>query len=205
MITPTVHLVDDDESYVRASARVLSAAGFVVRVFTSGKEFLAAAGPDSRGCVVADLEMPGLDGLALQGEMVRAGVLMPVVFLSGHGDIPRTVRAMQEGAVDFVEKTAPKHKLLDAVRRALARDVSESDRRLKAAAVRERLASLTPREHEVLGEVVRGLLNKQVAAKLGISERTVKMHRTSITRKLGVHSTARLAVLTKEAGLFEAG
>jgi len=149
--------------------------------------------------------MPGLDGLALQAEMVRDGVLMPVVFLSGHGDIPRTVRAMQEGALDFVEKTAPKHKLLDAVRRALARDVSESDRRLKAAAVRERLASLTPREHEVLGEVVRGLLNKQVAAKLGISERTVKMHRTSITRKLGVHSTARLAVLTKEAGLFEAG
>src|SRR6188508_280382 len=144
MITPTVHVVDDDESYVRASARVLSSAGFVVRAFTSGKEFLAAAGPDSRGCVVADLEMPGLDGLALQAEMVRAGVLMPVVFLSGHGDIPRTVRAMQKGAVDFVEKTAPKHKLLDAVRRALARDVSESDRRLKAAAVRERLASLTP-------------------------------------------------------------
>jgi FixJ family two-component response regulator len=205
MNTPTVHLVDDDESCLRASTRVLSAAGFIVRAFTSGQEFLATAGPDSRGCVVADLEMPGLDGLALQATMGRAGLLMPIVFLSGRGDIPRTVRAIQEGAVDFVEKTAPQHKLLEAVRRALARDVSESDRRLKAANMRERLASLTPREHEVLGEVVAGLLNKQIAAKLGISERTVKMHRTAITRKLGVHSTARLAVLAREAGLFETG
>ena len=205
MNTPTVHLVDDDEPYVRASARLLSTAGFMVRTFTSASDFLAAVGPDARGCLVADLEMPDIDGFTLRAEMVRGGLLMPVVFLSGHGDIPRTVRAMQEGAVDFVEKTAPKDKLVDAVRRALARDVSESDRRLKAATVRDRLASLTPREHEVLGEVVHGSLNKQIAAKLGISERTVKMHRTSITRKLGEHSIARLAVLTKEAGLFDLG
>lgn len=200
---PAVHLVDDDESYVRATGRMLSAEGFAVRTFTSGADLLAGTTPGTRGCVVADLEMPGLDGLALQHELARAGVLMPVVFLSGRGDIPRTVKAMQEGAVDFIEKHVPGAQLVAAVRRALARDVAESERRARLGAVSKRFASLTKREVEVLHEVVRGQMNKQIAATLGISERTVKMHRTAITSKVGVHSSAQLATLARDAGLFD--
>lgn len=201
----TVHLVDDDESHVRAVARLLSAQGFAVRAFHAGSALLAAVSPATRGCVVADLEMPGLDGLALQHELAAAGVMMPVVFLSGRGDIPRTVKAMQEGAVDFIEKHAPAELLVAAVRRALARDGDEFARRARLGAVSQRFASLTKREMEVLGEVVRGQMNKQIAATLGISERTVKMHRTAITTKVGVHSAAQLATLAREAGLFEEG
>lgn len=198
----TVHLVDDDESHLRAAARLLSAQGFAVRAFDAGPALLAAVSPATRGCVVADLEMPGLDGLALQHELAAAGVLMPVVFLSGRGDIPRTVKAMQEGAVDFIEKHAPAEQLVAAIRRALDRDAEESMRRTRLGAVSQRFASLTRREMEVLAEVVRGRMNKQIAATLGISERTVKMHRTSITTKVGVHSAAQLATLAREAGLF---
>lgn len=203
MSAPVVHLVDDDESQVRATGRMLSAQGFTVRAFTSGEALLAGANRETRGCVVADLEMPGLDGLALQHELARAGVLMPVVFLSGRGDIPRTVKAMQEGAVDFIEKHAPGAQLVAAVRSALDRDADESAQRARLGAVSKRFASLTKRELEVLCEVVRGLMNKQIAAKLGISERTVKMHRTAITTKVGVHSAAQLATLAREAGLFD--
>lgn len=204
MSVMTVHLVDDDESHLRAVARLLSAEGFPVRAYSSGEALLAAVARESRGCVVADLEMPGLDGLALQHALAAAGVLMPVVFLSGRGDIPRTVKAMQEGAVDFIEKHAPREQLVGAVRRALARDAEEEAQRSRLGAVSKRFASLTKREMEVLCEVVRGRMNKQIAAKLGISERTVKMHRTAITTKVGVHSAAQLATLAREAGLFEA-
>lgn len=205
MIGVTVHLVDDDESHVRAVGRMLSADGFSVRTFTSGESLLAGVTRDSRGCVVADLEMPGLDGLALQKELAGAGIFMPVVFLSGRGDIPRTVKAMQEGAVDFLEKHAPGQQLLAAVQRALARDAEEFEQRARLGAVSKRFASLTKREMEVLAEVVRGRMNKQIAATLGISERTVKMHRTAITSKVGVHSAAQLATLAREAALFEPG
>ena len=199
----TVHVVDDDESHLRAVGRMLAADGFSVRTVTSGEALLAGVDPDTRGCVVADLEMPGLDGLALQQGLANAGVLMPVVFLSGRGDIPRTVKAMQEGAVDFIEKHAPGSQLVGAIRRAFARDALESEQRARLGAVAQRFTRLTGRELEVLREVVRGLLNKQIAAELGISERTVKMHRTAITTKVGVHSAAQLATLAREAGLFE--
>jgi two-component system response regulator FixJ len=203
MTAVTVHLVDDDESHLRAAARLLSAEGFAVRTFQSGAELLSGVGRDTRGCVVADLEMPGLDGLGLQAALARKQVLMPFVFLSGRGDIPRTVLAMREGAVDFIEKLAPRERLVAAIRRALARDAVESARRAQAGEVARRFASLTKREMEVLEEVVRGRMNKQIAAKLGISERTVKMHRTAITSKVGVHSAAQLATLARDAGLFD--
>jgi two-component system response regulator FixJ len=202
MTAPTVHLVDDDESYARAIARLLAAHGFAVRTFASGKSLLSSVGTETRGCVVADLEMPELDGLALQAEMSRAGIFMPVLFLSGHGDVPRSVRAMREGAVDFLEKQAPREQLLAAIRRALERDSAESGCRQKRAELSLRFSRLTKREVEVLREVVNGLMNKQIAARLGISERTVKMHRTSITSKVRVHSAAQLAMLAREAGLF---
>lgn len=202
MIAPTVHLVDDDESYIRATARMLSAEGFAVRPLASGEALLAGITRETRGCVVADLEMPGLDGIALQAEMGRLGILMPVVFLSGRGDIPHTVRAMREGAVDFIEKSASREMLVESIRRALARDAADFGQRAGTVALQKRFARLTQREREVLGEVVRGRMNKQIAATLGISERTVKMHRTSITTKVGVHSAAELATLAREAGLF---
>jgi FixJ family two-component response regulator len=202
MSAPSVYLVDDDESHLRAVARMLSAQGFPVRTYSSGAALLSGVNGDTRGCVVADLEMPELDGLQLQAALARGGILMPVVFLSGRGDIPHTVQAMREGAVDFIEKHASGDQLVAAIRRALERDAAESAERGRQGELARRFASLTPRELEVLAEVIDGLLNKQIAAKLGICERTVKMHRTSITTKVGVHSAARLATLAREAGLF---
>jgi FixJ family two-component response regulator len=201
----TVHLVDDDASYLRATARMLASEGFLVRTFDSGTRLLAEATPESRGCIVADLSMPELDGLGLQAELARAAVTMPVVFLSGRGDIPSTVRAMQGGAVDFLEKHAPRELLLAAIRSALERDVRDAARLAARAALRQRFGELTRREIEVLREVVRGQMNKQIAATLGISERTVKLHRTAVKAKVGVQSSARLATLARDAGLFEEG
>jgi FixJ family two-component response regulator len=190
---PIVHLVDDDASFARALARLLGASGFRVRSFSSGAELLAAVSPQSEGCVVADLAMPGIGGLELQERLAQGGVPLPVVFLTGRGDIPSSVRAMRGGAVDFLEKHAAKDDLLAAVRRALA---SGRD----AAELRRRFAALTTREREVLQHVVRGRMNKQIAADLGIHERTVKLHRTALTTKLGVRSAAELVTLARDAG-----
>lgn len=198
-----VHLVDDDESYLRATGRMLAAEGFPVATYASGARLLAAVMPETRGCIVVDLSMPEIDGLELQAALSRAGIGMPVLFLSGRGDIPSTVRAMKGGAIDFLEKHAPREKLLAAIRRALERDTAESARRAAQADLRRRFEALTKREVEVLQEVVRGRMNKQIAATLGISERTVKLHRTAIKSKIGVQSSARLATLARDAGLFE--
>lgn len=202
---PVVFLVDDEESSLRATARLLKTLGFSVRSFASAAALLpeAAANPEVPGCVIADLEMPGMDGLELQRALASAGCLLPIVFLSGHGDVPSSVLAMRAGAEDFIEKTAPAEELLAAVRRALARNAQEL---AAATAQRSRLARLellTPREREVLLHVVRGRLNKQIAGDLGIHERTVKLHRTAITTKLGVHSVAELTSLCHDAGLLD--
>ena len=191
---PIVHIVDDDASFGRSLARLLGASGFQVRSFSSGAELLAAVSPRSEGCVVADLAMPGIGGLELQEQLSRLGVPLPMVFLSGRGDIPSSVRAMRGGAVDFLEKHAPKEALLAAVQRALA-----SGRH--AAELRRRFSALTERELQVLQHVVRGRMNKQIAADLGIHERTVKLHRTALTTKLGVRSAAELATLARDAGV----
>lgn len=204
MTVPTVvHLIDDDPSYLHATGRMLAAEGLAVRLFESGALLLAAVTPASRGCVVADLSMPELDGFALQSALGRADVTMPLLFLSGQGDIPSTVRAMQGGAVDFVEKHAPRERLLAAIRAALERDVRDSQRLAAHAILRKRFGELTRREFEVLREVVRGQMNKQIAATLGISERTVKLHRAAVKAKIGVRSSARLATLARDAGLFD--
>jgi FixJ family two-component response regulator len=198
-----VHLVDDDESYLRALARLLTAQGILVRAHASGQSLLEALAADARGCVVADLAMPGMDGLVLQRALRDSGFRLPVVFLTGHGDIPSTVSAMREGAVDFLEKHAPREKLVDAINRALERGRLECARQAEADSRSQRFARLTRRELEVLREVVKGLMNKQIAAALGVSERTIKMHRTAISQKVGVHSVAQLVTLTREAGIFE--
>jgi two-component system response regulator FixJ len=200
---PIVHLVDDDTSVLAAMSRLLRASGFAVRTFTSGAAFLAARDQDDApGCVVADVQMPGMNGLELQSALARSRQPMPIVFLTGHGDIPSSVRAMRDGAENFLEKSTPKERLLEAVQRAVARDAREREGRARQRAVRARFATLTRREVEVLSHVVRGQLNKQIAGDLAIHERTVKLHRTAITTKLHVQSVAELTRLTDEAGLF---
>jgi two-component system response regulator FixJ len=200
--SPTVHIVDDDASFRTATAKLLRASGFTARAFPSAREFLAQRDVDAPGCVVADLQMPEMDGLELQAALARTRNPLPILFLTGQADIPSTVRAMRDGAEDFLEKRAPDAKLLDAVKRALARDVRERETRVRKQALRARFESLSEREREVLSHVVQGKLNKQIADDLGIHERTVKLHRTAITTKLGVPSVAELTRLTQEGGWF---
>jgi FixJ family two-component response regulator len=199
---PTVHIVDDDASFLAATARLLRASGFAVRTYSAAGDFLAQRVTDAPGCVVADLKMPGLNGLALQSALAQTPHPLPLLFLTGHGDIATTVRAMRGGAEDFLEKRAPKKQLLDAVNRALARDAREREERARQRELRTRFDALSERELEVLSHVVQGKLNKRIAAELGVHERTVKLHRTAITAKLGVPSVAELTRLTQEAGIF---
>jgi len=200
---PLVHLVDDDASFLTAISRLLRASGFSVKTYSSAQEFLAQRDvADTPGCVLADLQMPEMNGLDLQAALAQTPNPLPILFLTGHGDIPSSVRAMREGAEDFLEKTAPRKKLIDAVTRALARDARERNARERQRALRARFDSLTEREREVLAHVVQGQLNKQIAGDLNIHERTVKLHRTAITTKLKVQSVAELTRLSQEAGIF---
>ena len=200
-------MVDDDPSFRTAVTRMLTAAGLNVQSYSSGAELLAhlsgGAAPEEPGCVLADLCMPELDGLQLQEACTEAGVALPFVFLTGHGDVPSAVSAMRHGAVDFLDKCAPQHALLTSLERALERDVSAHAARVRREQLEGRFAILTGREREVLEHVVHGRMNKQIAAALGIHERTVKLHRNAITTKLGVRSVAELTTLTREIGLFE--
>jgi FixJ family two-component response regulator len=196
---PTVFVVDDDPSFRTAVSRLLRAAGHQVKVFASGSAFVASLPALGPGCVVADLQMPGLSGLDLQAALAGSDNPLPVLFLTGHGDIPTSVHAMRLGAEDFLTKRAPREALLDAVNRALARDARERVERARLQEARARFAALTQREREVLEHVLRGQLNKQIAGDLGIHERTVKLHRTAITTKVGVQSVAELTQLWLEA------
>ena len=199
---PVVHVVDDDASFLTAISRLLRANGFTVKTYSSAHELLAQRDADTPGCVLADLQMPKMNGLDLQSALAQSTNPLPILFLTGHGDIPSSVRAMRGGAEDFLEKTAPKEELIEAVTRALTRDSREREAREQQRVLRARFDTLTERELEVLSHVVRGRLNKQIAGDLGIHERTVKLHRTAITTKLKVQSVAELTRLTQEAGIF---
>lgn len=199
---PVIHIVDDDASFLRASSRLLRASGFAVKTFASAADFFSQRDQDAVGCLVADLQMPGMDGLDLQAALARTRNPLPILFLTGHGDIPSSVRAMRGGAEDFLVKSAPKALLLDAIRRAVARDARERKTRVQRREANERIRALTEREREVFGHVIRGRLNKQIADDLGITERTVKCHRQSITTKLGVPSVAELTRLALQAGVL---
>jgi len=196
--SPLVRIVDDDASFLTAVARLLRASGFAVKTFASAEELLARPEPDVPGCVLVDLQLPGLSGLDVQDALAKVGHPLPVIFLTGHGDIPTTVQAMRHGAEDFLTKLAPKEALLNAVTRALDRDARERAGRARLDALRTRLSALTPRQLEVLQHVVKGKPNKIIACDLGIHERTVKLHRTAITTKLGVSSVAELTTLWME-------
>ncbi len=197
----TVFVVDDDASFRTAVTRLLRAAGYEVRGYASASEFLAAGPDDAPGCVLVDLRMPGESGLDLQSALAQAENPMPVILLTGHGDIPTTVDAMRHGAVDFLTKPVKKEILYDAVERALARDADERKHRARIGELRACFEALTPREREVLAHVIAGKLNKQIAFDLDISERTIKAHRASIRDKLGVDSVAQLVRLAEALGI----
>ena len=200
----TVYIVDDDTSFLRSLSRLLTALGYAVEAYASAQDFFARPAPDRPGCVVADLQMPEINGLQLQDQLRRSSEPLPVIFLTGQGDIPSTVSAMRRGAEDFLTKRAPQQELLDAVERALARDAHQRQQRTRQCELSLRFDELSGREKEVLSHVVRGRMNKQIAADLNINLRTVKLHRTNITRKLNVQSVAELTRLVDESGFFQA-
>ncbi len=198
---PTVYLVDDDASVLRGLSRLLAAAGMKVAAFDSPREFLQGLDPAAPGCLVLDVAMPGLSGPDLQQALAARRSELPIVFLSGHGDIPTSVQAMKRGAADFLTKPVDEEVLLAAIRNALERDRALRGAREELARIERRLATLTPREREVLERVVAGRLNKQIAAELGTVEKTIKVHRASVMQKMGVRTLADLVRLAGRAGV----
>jgi FixJ family two-component response regulator len=202
--TAIVYVVDDDPSILRALTRLLRAGGHAVSAFRSPRGFLAQHDAAVPGCVVLDLAMPGLNGLELQAALAAAGCQRPIVFLSGHGDVPSSVRAMKAGAVDFLTKPVSELDLLAAIGRAIESDRVMRRARAELQAIGERLNTLTPREREVLRHVVSGQLNKQIAADLGTVEKTVKVHRSRVMEKMGVRSLADLVRMAERVGISTA-
>ncbi len=197
----TVFVVDDDPSVRGGLARLFKSVGLAAEVFASAREFLERASAEGPACLVLDVRMPELSGLDLQEELARGGVTIPVIFITGHGTVPTSVRAMKAGAADFLEKPVDEQKLLDAVHRALEQDRRARQEHAEVAELRRRLESLTPRERQVLSYVVAGRLNKQIAAELGTSEKTVKVHRARVMEKMKVASLAELARLAEKLDL----
>ena len=189
---PTIFLVDDDPSVLKALSRVLREEGFGVETFESAEAFLASPGQAAAGCLVLDVTMPGVDGLELQRRLSAAGELLPIVFISGDGDIPMSVRAIKAGATDFLTKPVEAAALVAAVRAAIEQHAAARQAAADVADLRQRLASLTPRERDVLGGLTAGKLNKQIAADLGVVEQTVKFHRARIMDRMQAKTSAEL-------------
>ena len=196
-----VYLVDDEPDLRRALERLLRTEGCEVEGFNSAAEFLACVPPDAPGCIVLDVAMPGIDGLAMQQRLSDAGGLMPIVFLTGHGDIPMSVRAVKAGAVDFLTKPVKGADLLRAVAAALALAEQRQALRADLADLQSRAAQLTPREREVFGHVIAGRLNKVIADRIGTTEQTVKVHRARVMEKLGAKSVADLVRIGQRIGI----
>jgi len=200
-LDPMVFIVDDYAPGRKSISRLLHAAGFVVAAFASAQEFLSQYDPAECGCLVLDLAMPDVSGLELQSILAEKGSLLPIIFLTAHGDVSTSVQAMKHGAVDFLTKPVDDEDLLTAVRVAIEKDRVLRREQAELVEIRERLATLTRREREVLEYVVAGRLNKQIASDLGTVEQTVKVHRAHVMQKMKVHSVAELVRLTERCGI----
>jgi FixJ family two-component response regulator len=198
----TVFLVDDDPSVRKALVRLIRSDGYHVQAFASAREFLERGHQsDELGCLILDVRMPGLSGLDLRDQLQAANETVPIIFITGHGDIPMSVKAMKDGAVDFLPKPVHHADLLRAIKQALARAIHEGTERQEMETIQRRLEKLTPREREVMDLVVRGLLNKQIAFELGTVEKTIKVHRARVMRKMEVDSLAELVRMAQRLGI----
>ena len=191
----TIYVVDDDDGMRRALSLLLNTVGYKTVAFASPKEFLDKFKPDTAGCLVLDIRMPGMSGLELQQHLNRMGSMLPVIFITGHGDVPMAVQAMKEGAFEFVQKPFRDQDLLDRINHALERDKENRSSLARRADVLHRTDSLTPREKQVMASVVDGAANKVIAIDLGLSERTVEIHRAKVMEKMGARSVAHLVKL----------
>jgi len=201
-VAPVVFLVDDDDSVRRSLTRLLESAGYAVEAFASAREFLAhepSAGPC---CLVLDVRMPGLTGIELQETLIAAGRRMSIVFVTGHVDVPMSVRAMKGGAIDLLTKPVDAEVLMQAIERAVSKDARDREHEAQVAEIQKRVERLTSRETEVFALVVTGMLNKQIAASLGVVEKTVKVHRARVMQKMGAGSVAELVRLADRVGLI---
>lgn len=187
-----IYIVEDDEAVRDSLALLLESEGLQVETFATGDAFLDAWNPEMAGCLVLDIRMPGSDGLDVQRILNERGSLLPIIFVTGHGDVPLAVDAMKHGAVDFVQKPYREEELLDKIKAALAEDSQHRDSLRERHEILERIESLTPREREVMDRIVNGEANKVIAAELGISQRTVEIHRSRVLHKMGTHSVAPL-------------
>lgn len=197
-VTSTVHVVEDEPAVLRSLMRVLSNAGLQVRGYESPHEFLSEVDGESSGCIVLDLCLPGMTGLDLQQQLRRNGCLQVVVFVTGNADVSASVQALRAGALHFLTKPVEEQALLESVHEALRRSALELRKRINRSVAQQRAAKLTARERQVFDSVVSGLLNKQIAAQLGVSEKTVKVHRGRVMHKMGVHTVARLVRLSDQ-------
>ena len=195
---PIIHVIDDDEAFRKALSRMLRAAGYEVCTYPSAGDFLLSYSGDGPGCALLDVQMPGPSGLDLQASLAAKGKALPIIFLSAHGSIPMTVRAMRAGAVDFLTKPVSKTEVLGALERALDSYGKECAWRAELEGWKQCMEELTPREREVFEGVIAGKLNKQIAADLGISERTIKAHRAQVMEKMRVQSVAQLVHIYHE-------
>jgi len=200
-LTPTVYVVDDDPDLLKALERLIESVGLKVATFLSPREFLDDCAPDAAGCLVLDLAMPGLSGLELQRALEQRSNPLPIIFLTGRGDIATTVQAMKHGATDFLTKPVDDTELLAAIQEAMAKSQAQRRASTEHEQVAKRLASLTDRERQVLEQIVAGRLNKQIAAELGTVEKTIKFHRGNLMRKMGVRVVADLVRLAERAGV----